>query len=534
MRRELGTLERIHRRYGESSGDEKRELVRRLRSARLRSAAEILRLHEILVFLRAYPDDARLLAEVERALHGFERRADLARFRDDLADSGIAGTAIRYRFFHAMALWLAERRPRALRLDREEAEEFEPRLRATLPTLLPSIEAEAVRRSEAGTFEILDRLRGRATDAAFLLERVDEKTHDVVDAPFVLDPGKGSPSRTHARWEGAPIVFSRTAPDRARPHLAREIERPPAEIRAVPTREGRVLVDLAREAMVTRSRDLDAFSYGNPRDVCLVDDGDGLQFALIGSLPEKRLPLPAVHGWLTLKNGVPIGYVQSDTLLRSTEVAFNTFETFRGAEAGRVFGRVLAVARHVLSAESFSIEPYQLGKGNAEGIESGAWWFYFKLGFRPKDREVKRVLARERTRMRRDPSHRSNAETLERLASAHLFWEPDRRFPALLPLVPGLGLRLAPSPTDAAERAAVRLGVRSFRGWTRGERTAWERLAPVALALPGVRRWTPGERRALVEAIRAKGDREEDRFAERIDAHPRASRALASLLRRNA
>ena len=88
-----------------------------------------------------------------------------------------------------------------------------------------------------------------------------------------------------------------------------------------------------------------------------------------------------------LRNRVPVGYVQTDSLLAGTEVAFNVFPTFRGVEAGHLFSRVLATARHVLGARAFSIEPYQLGVGNDEAIESGAWWFYYMLGFRPSEAE---------------------------------------------------------------------------------------------------------------------------------------------------
>lgn len=536
----LARLEWIHRTFGDRSGIEKRKLVSRLRRARLDAAAHLLRFHEILCFLRAYPDDASLLAEVERALAAFERREDLARLREVLADSGIAGTPVRYRFFWPMARWLASRWPDRLHFDRDGAEEYEPRLRAALSTVSPSIEAEAVKRSEDDTFSLVDRFRGRAADAAWFLRRIEslpggplvrEAIHDAVDAAYVLEPGRGGPSRTLARAEGAPIVFRTSPLDRSRPVLARAIERPPAEVRAVSRAEGERVVDLAREAMVTRSRDLDAFTWGNPRDVVLVDDGDGLSFAMIGIVPERRLPLPAVHGWLTFRNGVPIGYVQSDTLLGSTEIAFNTFETFRAGEAAQIFGRVLAVARHVLGARSFSIEPYQLGKGNTEGIASGAWWFYFKLGFRSKDAAVKRVLRRELERMKRRPDHRSGPSTLERLAAAHLYWEPDPGAPALLPLVPALGLRIAPAPEDAADRAADRLGLRSLRGFTSAERTAWERLAPVVLALPGVARWPARERRAFVDVVRAKGAPRESEFCGRLARHPRGARALASLLR---
>ena len=135
--------------------------------------------------------------------------------------------------------------------------------------------------------------------------------------------------------------------------------------------------------MITRERDLAAFQYADPRDAFLVDDGEGLAFALVGMLPERRLLLPAVYGGLTLQNGVPIGYVQLDLLGRHAELSFNQFETFRDGGAARVFARLVAVTHHVFGCDQFSIEPYQLGHGNEEGIESGAWWFYHRFGFRP-------------------------------------------------------------------------------------------------------------------------------------------------------
>ena len=52
-----------------------------------------------------------------------------------------------------------------------------------------------------------------------------------------------------------------------------------------------------------------------------------------------------------------------------------------------------------------------------EGIESGAWWFYFKLGFRPRDPAIVALASRQTERMSRRASHRSGPRVLERLAS---------------------------------------------------------------------------------------------------------------------
>ncbi len=194
--------------------------------------------------------------------------------------------------------------------------------------------------------------------------------------------------------------------------------------------------------MVTRSRDLDAFAYGNARDVRLVDDGGGLAFALIGVIPERRQLIPATCGYLILHNGVPIGYGEAFVIGRAATMTFNIFESFRGGEAAYTFARTLAMVRQVFGAESFSLDPYQLGQGNDEAIASGAWWFYYKLGFRPLGAGARRLLRAELARMRADPAHRSSAATLRALAESHMLFDFDRlRTPGLPPLAE-VGLRV--------------------------------------------------------------------------------------------
>jgi hypothetical protein len=290
--------------------------------------------------------------------------------------------------------------------------------------------------------------------------------------------------------------------------------------------------------MITRQRDLDAFAYGDARDVRLVDDGDGLAFALVGMLPERRTQLAAVYGMLTLQNGVPIGYSQVDVLAGTAAISFNTFPTFRGGEAAYTFARLLATVRQVFGATSFSIEPYQLGQDNDEGIETGAWWFYYKLGFRPRAAAARRIVRTELARMKLNPRHRSSPATLLKLADWHLFLELDPAHPRNLPALAALGARVAAQLASggAADRALVLddasralmqfTGIRSLRGFTANERLAWQRWSPFVLALPGVQRWSAADRRAVARVLRAKGGRRESDFAALFAAHPRLVRAL--------
>ena len=109
----LQELERMRLDYGPGRAAVKISLLTVLERTPLQTAEEVLRLHEHLCFLQAYPDDGAVLAQVVRMLERFSQRADLHRHRVDLADTGICGTAIHYRFWPT-ARWIAERWPTLL------------------------------------------------------------------------------------------------------------------------------------------------------------------------------------------------------------------------------------------------------------------------------------------------------------------------------------------------------------------------------------------------------------------------------------
>jgi hypothetical protein len=550
----LRELERLKATYGPGASAAKVRLLTALETGRLRRAGEVHRLHEVLCFLRAYPDDAQVLALVERMLGAFDRRADLRRNRRALAGSGIAGTDMTFRFFAPVAFRLARRwGGRRLTIDWGDFDR-QDRLEPLLPLLALYAETPGLDERDFSVREWLRRMKGPTeTDAGFLLRRFSalpldeatrEKLYDALDVPLHLAPVPGGPSRTLAHHGGAPVAFQTRPLSRERPRLAEAVRRRPLAVRAVPRREAQALLELARDSMVTRQRDLDVFSYGDEDDVRIVDYGDGLRFACIGAIPERRLLLEAVYGFLTLKNGVPIGYVLASGLFRSSEIAYNVFDTFRGAEAAPVYGCVLSMARHLFGADSFTVFPYQLGgQGNEEGLRSGAFWFYEKLGFAPRDPDVRRLLREEHARMRTDPSHRSDLPTLRNLAAENVYWQLGPRRDDVIGVLQlaDVGLWVTKyvaerfgSDREAAARTCAReamalLGVGSLSGWSAGERLAWERWAPLVCILPNVRRWPAAARRALALVIRAKGGRRETDFVRRFDAHRRLRADIRAL-----
>jgi len=508
------------------------------------SAERLLRLHEDLIRLNAYPPDRATLAQVREALAHFPARRDLARFRDGLRDTGVAGTTIGFSFFWPTARWLVERWPDQIRIDWDNYDEAD-RLEGFLYLLLPFTESIALDDLAMGPEDWLDNFKDPAeTDAAFLVRRVAaapvgddwrEKLYEELGLPLIIDPAPGTPNRT-ASYQTDPL-------DQTRPDLHTEIARPPRRTTAVSRREGQRLIDMARTAMVTRSRDLDVFVNADPADVQLIEDGDGLWFAAMGLLPEKRHMLETVQGFLILRSGVPLGYVLNTSLFNTSEVALNIFDTFRGGETGRIYGRVLAMLRQRYMSDVFVVPPYQLGHENEEGLLSGAWWFYYKLGFRPVDREVRRLARREVQRLQRRPAYRSSLDTLNQLASENMYWYLEgKRADVFGRLVLGrVGITVSNYLGDrfgadrergmevCATEAAELLGLESLKGFSKGERLAWARWAPVVMCLPGVNRWSAEERRALVEVIKAKGGKRETEYTHLFDRHVKLRAALVEM-----
>jgi hypothetical protein len=551
----LRRLKKIKDDFSAESAGKKLALLQEIDRRRLTRANEVCDLHEVLSFLHAYPDDRRVRARAEQMLTLFSRRSDLRRFANALADTGIEGTPTYYSFYWATASWLEKKWPGHLSIDWKSFKHADE-LWGVLYNLLPFTESLALDEAYLEPRELLDWLKSAdETDAGFLIRRFskslkDEDTREMVyenlDVHCKLSPGRGTPARTGARYKPSPVVFQTVPLDRRRPDLKKVSKLEPQAVRSVPPREGRKLIEMARKAMVARSRDLYAFQHGDENDVRLIEFEDGLQFAAIGLRPAQRLMLDTVYGFLTLKNGIPIGYVLARSYFSSSEVAYNVFDTFRGGEAARIYGRVLAMTRHLFGADTFTIEPYQMGHNNPEGLKSGAWWFYYKLGFRPLDPEVKRLLRMELARMRRDPKHRSSMATLNKLSSQNMFLYLGRPREDVRGIISLENIGLAVSRylgerfgadrergmEVCAKEAASLLGVRSTGGSTAGERMALKRWSPMILALPGVERWAREDKLALAKVARSKGGRRETDYMRLFNAHKKLRRALLKLAAR--
>jgi len=192
------------------------------------------------------------------------------------------------------------------------------------------------------------------------------------------------------------------------------------------------------------------------------------------------------------------------------------------------------------------IDRYQLGHESTEALRSGSFYFYHRLGFRPRDPDVVRTLGQERAKIAADSAYRSPIPTLKRLAAAEVFLTlpggdraPERRLRAtdVSALVAQYVARefagdRARATRAATERVARALGASRRGAWPPAERRAFERMSLVAALIPNLEAWSSADRRSLLASMRAKGSGSEMDYARRLDGHQKLRRALEDLARR--
>lgn len=466
--------------------------------------------------------------------------------------SGIAGTQMADTLSFDVARWLIERMPGRVEIAWEN---YEPgrELGTTGPRLMPLLEDDAYVEADTPWRRWLEAAGGKKhATPVWLVQRFEQlalppqqkaELYESLRMPLRWNLDNSAIARTR-NWKPVPSVFYHHEPliSRSQVSLAAELARRPVQLTKLSHKQGGEIMDLIREVMLVRYRELYGTTLGDPASVVRADLGRGVSIYLWNLPPDRRLPLRAYVAGLTLKNGVPINYIEAIGLCEWMEVGFNTFYTFRGGEAGWIYAQVLRCLGHLMGTTCVSVYPYQLGHDNEEAIESGAFWFYRKLGFRPGRAELQRLAEREEGKIAADPKYRTPARTLRRLASGHVFYElPGSERGAWDSFsTRNIGLRVNrrmaqefQGDSDRLRKESVRsvariLGMDTSR-WTPPERASFENFAMLLALVPGLQSWKRDEKDALVRIIRSKSKADEMLYLHLTQRHERFREALLKL-----
>ena len=559
LERLLTRLDELKRGPGSLQSRRTAQTLESLGAERFTDADSLIRFHEMLLFLRAYPQSPAVLRLVEKLLASFPRRIESLRRNDaDISPleapevSGIAGTSMNSTFSYHIARWLARRHTSEVSIDWDGYEDT-ARLGASWPRLLPLLEEDALVEANVPYLDWLRAAMGHTRrDLPWLIRRferlgiTDREKSELYDSLKLWvrwTPGSFKTTRTGMRL---PLrdIFYQDEPllRRSDVSLAREMDGPPLPLERLSRREGERVLEMIRDTSTIRYRELHGFTFGDPARMLHARAARGVEFFFNGVPPGDRLPLRAYHSAFILRNGVPLGYAEGISLFERVEIGFNIYYTFRDGESAWLYAQILRLYRQLLGVTAFSVDPYQIGFENEEGIESGAFWFYRKLGFRPVREDVMKLVREEERKAATHRRYRTPPETLRELAVGHLIFElpPSPRSHWDRFQVRNLGLAVqrrmasrfggdsARVRSASSNRVARALGVR-LEQWKAHEQRAFENLSLVLALIPDLARWSEEEKRAVARIARAKAGTEEARYLRLMQQHERLRREIIRL-----
>jgi hypothetical protein len=425
----LRRLEAYKGSFGPHAAHEVLTLLKRVEQTRFRDPQELIHIHETVLFMRAYPQSAQVLRHADRILFSFgERVRGLPREDFEYSDvSGIAGTGLTTNFSYPFAKSLAERHAGGVSTDWEQYK-HEERLGPILARLIPQSFEDWAVAPHPDWRRWYENVGGTLS---WLIRGVTPEVYDLLELPIRWELGDSAASRSRARISRKKI-FNHDGPFLARKDVSIESEfaAPKIAVQRLPGDEARRMIDIIVDASAVRYRELYGFLYPDAAVVNHADLGRGMDFYFFGVARKWRLPKRDYSCGMYFKNGVPIGYVEvlwpRQTRGGRMEVGFNLYYTFRQGETAWLYARLLKLYRERYRVTSFLVDPYQLGHENEEAIESGSFWFYYKLGFRPESPEVSRLAEREQQKIAAEPSYRTGPATLRKLASSPMVYECEQ------------------------------------------------------------------------------------------------------------
>jgi len=509
----------------------------------VRNVRALLDLHDLVLFALAHPSD---LAEHRLALRALQQvaseteRLGAASERNAVAlsNTGLAHTSVTVAFSRELAVWLLTLYPEHVSLHSIDGD-----LMAAKPwikSLLPRAEQEAFELEDFDLDEWLANARGKdkPADLAWWLHlteglpvAVRSTLYDQLQLYVSVDLARTGLSATFGRSPKRPLHnFPNGLPRSI--DLPALLKRPLTGPHTLRSSERAQVIDAARGILLSGLRETGPVTHADPRTVELIAMGDGIDIALFHLPPSQRQTYDSYIGYVAFLNTVPAAYGGAWMFPGKTKVGVNVFPSLRGGASSLLFGQILRCYAQRFGVDRFEADPYQLGHGNEDGIMSGAYWFYFRLGFRPVDRAIARIAEKEFLRFAKDKGHRSEPELLRELAAQPLVLvvretdvepiEPVELSRAVMRLVAD---RYSGDHQRALRSEQARtlkaLGLASLRTWGRDEQL-WAMELCLALGLiADLERWPGKDKELLIELLRAKGARTEAAYITLLQRHAR-------------
>lgn len=529
--------------FGGDASVQKQKWLKVCSGLQFRSAKDIIAYHDCLLFLLAYPASAPLyaLAETELMRLGafLKNLKPSSALYETLSRSGLAYTSTQSAYSLELIRWMLQAFPAQVELHSLDEQGKHPQ--SLLRYSLPVLEFELAAEDSLKPLAWLEKACGSKNKGRVLRWVVDQIDRLPASGParellfeslqlYVnIKPAVPELSRSFGRSLLHPVyIHDKELLKKfdAKAVLNTKLN-PRKKLQAAAEEH---LLKTSRVALAMLNRETEPITYCRPGQVEYYELDRGLSIALFSMNPDQRMPLESYIGYMMFKNGQPMAYGGCWILGKRALAGVNIFEPFRGGESALVFCNILRVYRQRFGISYFEVEPYQFGKGNPEGIRSGAFWFYYRFGFRPLRTDLAALAEQEQAKIAADKTYRSSYTTLKQLTGSNIGWHIDAGVNTINPseiskTITAYIHREHLGNRAAAEKHAHRfvsrqLGVGSQKSWSEAEKQSYHNLCLwVVVSFPDLARWSTGRKQNLLKLMRLKGS---DEFAY-IDFYPRVA-----------
>ncbi|HEX4878004.1 MAG TPA: hypothetical protein VFV31_15110, partial [Chitinophagaceae bacterium] len=290
------------------------------------------------------------------------------------------------------------------------------------------------------------------------------------------------------------------------------------------------LINIAKATLICLHRETEPFTYADPAEIIRFDLERGLTVVLYGMSKERRLSIESYIGYLAFKNNIPVAYGGGWIFGHRCQFGINILPPFRGGESAFLFYQLLRVYKQYFGVERFVVKPYQFGKNNKEALKSGAFWFYYKGGFRPVDDAVKKKASVEWEKINNSSSYRTPITVLKKFIASNLqLTFKENTFPhydaaELSKYITAFINDQFHGKRDIAltlcsRKTKTQLGIQSIKSWSRYEQKAFNEWSLIAQAFLNIENWSSGTKEKFIQLIKAKGDAPEKIFIRRLQQH---------------
>ncbi len=431
----LNRFKKIYTVFDAYSAQNKVDLLSELSVAKITDPIKLTIYMDMLLFTLAHPQSNKIRMVATKEIKRISLLMKMEKFRmhESVVNSGLPFAPVRTRFSHEIIQSLLNNKKLELVFDGFEDPQLS--LNEVLKLTMPSVEREITTAGMTNE-ELLEYLGVEAKDIPeFLVQELSKYRDKPLTMDFLFDtlsmyvkvfPKTEKLSRAFNKLN-TPIDIQSEIWKRF-DHISL-LQTPIGNPTELSAKEKSELIETIKNSLLLTARETDPVTYMQEDSLRLYTLNRGISIAFYSMIPERQLSFESYVGFTLFKNGYPASYGGAWIFGKRMLFGINIFEPYRGGESGLILCQLLRLYKQVFGVDYIEVEPYQYGLDNPEGIQSGAYWFYYRFGFRSLDKDLAKLAEKEFGKIKTTPGYRSSEKTLVRFTESNIVLQENKEIP---------------------------------------------------------------------------------------------------------